>query len=268
MTLETDLYTAVFSNEGALLTSFQLKKYQNRQTHQPVELVNADPAHPKPFSLLYSGLPLNGQRFAMEGSSQKLTQVNEEAQLLFRYRDPQGFILEKHFSFKNGSYLIGTEITVSQVKPGSLGAGTMAVEWADTLGHEEMTAGTNSRVQGYRVATLTGDHVDSQSQKKSQESSDIPSPITWTAIANQFFMAALIPDPSSGGAMVKVVRDNNAFKSPTPEDPTPGLDPKTFTLPSPLLVFQTPELGSRAKALKRSSRSFLGPPGFLPAPRA
>jgi YidC/Oxa1 family membrane protein insertase len=260
VTIETDDYTAIFSNEGAALTSFQLKKYQNRQTHQPVELVNSDPAHPKPFSLLYSGLPLNAQRFTVEGSSKNLTQANEEAQLLFRYRNPQGLILEKHFTFKNGSYLIGTEITVSQAKPGSLEAGTLTVEWADTLGREEMTAGTNSRVQGYRVATLAGDHVYSESMKKSQEAAEIPSPITWTALANQFFMAALIPDPSSGGASVKVVRDNNAFKSPTPEDPNPGLDPKTFT-PRPLLVFQTPEL-KQGQSFKEKFQVFLGPQDY------
>ncbi len=260
VTLETDLYTAVFSNEGALLTGFQLKKYQNRQTHQPVELVNSDPAHPKPFSLLYSSLPFNGQRFSVEGSSQKLTRANEEARLLFRYQDPQGFILEKRFTFKNGSYLIGAEVTVSQAKAGSLSAGTLAVEWADTLGQEEMTAGTNSRVQGYRVATLMGDHVDSEGPKKSQEAAEIPSPITWTALANQFFMAALIPDPTSGGASVKVVRDNNAFKSPTPEDPTPGLDPKTFT-PRPLLVFQTPEL-RQGQSFQEKFQVFVGPQDY------
>ncbi len=260
VTIDTDNYTAVFSNEGAVLTGFELKKYQNRQTHQPIELVNSDPAHPKPFTVQYSIPQLNDQKFEIVGSSQKLDHANEEAQLLFRYRDPQGSVLEKKFTFKNGSYLIGAEVTVSQAKPGTLTAGMLTVEWADTLGQEEMTAGTNSRVQGYRVATLAGDHVDSQSPKKSQESAEIPSPITWTALANQFFMATLIPDPASGGASVKVVRDNNAFKSPTPEDPTPGLDPKTFT-PRPLLIFQTPEL-KQGQSFKEKFQVFIGPQDY------
>jgi YidC/Oxa1 family membrane protein insertase len=260
VTMETDNYTAIFSNEGAVLTSFKLKKYQNRQTHEPVELVNADPAHPKPFSVQYSIPQLNEGRFEVEGSSQKLTQANEEARLLFRYRDSHGSILEKKFTFKNGSYLVGLEVAVSQAKPGSISAGTLTVDWADTLGQEEMTAGTSSRVQGYRVATLSGDHVDSEGMKKSQESAEIPSPITWTALANQFFMAALIPDPASGGASVKVVRDNNAFKSPTQEDPNPGLDPKTFT-PRPLLIFQTPEL-KQGQSFKEKLQVFIGPQDY------
>lgn len=257
VTIETDNYTAVFSNEGAVLTSFRLKKYQNRQTHEPIELVNSDPAHPKPFLVQYSIPQLNEQKFEIEGSSQKLTPKNEDAQLLFRYRSPQGSILEKKFTFKNGSYLIGAEVTVRQVKPGSISSGTLTVEWADTLGQEEMTAGTSSRVQGYRVATLAGDHIDSEGPKKSQESAEIPSPITWTALANQFFTAALIPDPASGGASTKVVRDNNAFKSPTEEDPNPGIDPKTFT-PRPLLIFQTPEL-KQGQSFQEKFQVFIGP---------
>jgi hypothetical protein len=33
----------IFSNQGAVLTSFCLKNFENRQTHQPIELVNSDP---------------------------------------------------------------------------------------------------------------------------------------------------------------------------------------------------------------------------------
>src|ERR1041384_3159725 len=42
VTIETDDYLAILSNEGAVLTGFQLKKYPNRQTHKPIQLVNSD----------------------------------------------------------------------------------------------------------------------------------------------------------------------------------------------------------------------------------
>src|ERR1700677_1605502 len=42
VTIETDDYIATFSNQGAVLTDFRLKKFENRQTHQPIELVNPD----------------------------------------------------------------------------------------------------------------------------------------------------------------------------------------------------------------------------------
>jgi YidC/Oxa1 family membrane protein insertase len=51
VTIETDDYTAIFSNQGAVLTSFHLKKFENRQTHEPIELVNSEPNRPLPFAL-------------------------------------------------------------------------------------------------------------------------------------------------------------------------------------------------------------------------
>jgi YidC/Oxa1 family membrane protein insertase len=127
------------------------------------------------------------------------------------------------------------------------------------LGLEEIT-GTQSRVRGYRVATLAGDHVSSESLKKSQESTEIPSPVSWTALANQFFMAALIPDPSTGGASVRVVRDTHAFKTPSEENPNPGLDPNSFN-PRPVLVFQGQAL-LKGQSFLRKGQLFFGPQDY------
>ncbi len=258
VTISTDEYTAVFSNEGAVLTSFELKKYPNRQTGEPIQLVNPDPNHPKPFTLSDASLPdLTGQKFEVKGSSKSLSK-NESADLVFRAQTASGTLIEKKFHFENGSYLIGFDVTLGQ-SHGELSANPLELQWSDTLGVEENT-GTQSRVLGYRVVTATGDHLDSQSAKKSQESTEIPQPITWTALSNQFFVAALIPDPSTGGASVKVVRDFNTFKEPTPENPNPGLDLKTFA-PRPVLEFPGQALRS-GESFERKGKVFLGPQDY------
>jgi YidC/Oxa1 family membrane protein insertase len=260
VTIDTDEYTAVFSSRGAVLTGFRLKKYLNRQTDKPFQLVNADPTHPKPFTLDYSPIPgLNESVFEVKGTSQKLEKPGQEARLVFRYVDPYGRVLEKIFGFKNGSYLIDLDMTVTQTGKGALPSSDLILEWADTLGKEENT-GTNSRVQGYHVETLTGDHMDSQSTKKSQESSEIPAPVSWTALANQFFVAAMVPDPSTGGASVRVVRDQNVYKSPTQEDPNPGVDTKIFA-PRPELVFPGQALKS-GESFQRKCQVFIGPQDY------
>ena len=258
VTISTDEYIAVFSNEGAVLTSFELKKYPNRQTGEPIQLVNPDPNHPKPFTLTDASLPdLTGQKFEVKGLSKSLSK-NESADLVFRAQTASGTLVEKKFHFENGSYLIGFDVTLGQSR-GELSADPLELQWSDTLGVEENT-GTQSRVLGYRVVTATGDHLDSQSAKKSQESTEIPQPITWTALSNQFFVAALIPDPSTGGASVKVVRDFNTFKEPTPENPNPGLDLKTFA-PRPILEFSGQALRS-GESFERKGKVFLGPQDY------
>ncbi len=257
VTIETDDYTAVLSNQGAVLTSYELKKYRNRETQKPVQLVNPDPGHPKPFSLSYDPIPdLNQKMFEVRGTSKKLSRPGETAKLAFRYVDENGRVLEKEFAFQNGNYLVNFNVTVNQTGSGSTPASNLAVEWADTLGQEENT-GTSSRAGGYRVVTLAGDHLDKQTAQKSQESNEIPAPINWTGLTNQFFLAALMPDPSTGSASARVVRDHNVYKPPTTEEPNPTEDARSFA-PRPELVFAGQALKG-GESFKRGLEVFIGP---------
>ncbi len=266
VTLETDDYIAVFSNQGGVLTSFQLKKYPNRETHQPIELVNPDPSHPKPFSLSYDPIPdLNQKMFEVKGASAKLSKPGEKASLSFRFVDGDGRVLEKEFGFTNGNYLLDFNVTVSQTGGGTTPASSLTVEWADTLGQDE-SVGTNpngkrtfyqsSRYGGYRVATLSASGVDFERPKGSEESTEIANAI-WTGLANQFFAAVMIPDPSTGGASAQVLRDFHAYLVPTEENPNPGENPKSFN-PRPELVFAGQALKS-GESFKRNGQVFVGP---------
>jgi YidC/Oxa1 family membrane protein insertase len=261
LTIETDDYIATFSNQGGVLTVFQLKKYLNRQTFKPSQLVNPDPTQPKPFSLSYSPIPdINQQMYEVKGSSKRLSKSQEQAEIIFRYVDGNGTILEKTFGFTNGKYLIDFDIKVRQTGKGSVPSSLLSVEWPNNLGKEEMT-GTSSFAKKNRVATLSGTGgLDSQKPKKSQDITEIPAPVLWTALADQFFVAALIPDPASGGASAKVVRDFNAYKPPTPEDLNPGIDPKMFG-PRPMLLFTGQALQS-GESFQRKGRVYFGPQEF------
>jgi YidC/Oxa1 family membrane protein insertase len=137
-------------------------------------------------------------------------------------------------------------------------ASPLAVQWSDSLGLEEIT-GTQSRVQN-RVAILAGDHVISETIKKSQESIEIPAPVSWMALANQFFVAALIPDSSTGSASVRVLRDTHAFVTPTQENPNPGLDPNAFN-PRPVLVFQGQAI-QNGQSFFHKGQLFFGPQDY------
>ena len=261
VTIETDEYLATFSNQGAVLTGFELKKFLNRHSQKPIQLINQDASRPRPFSVTYAPIPDLAQRvFEVEGSSKKLSKSEPVAKLVFRAVDNNGLVLEKTFTFKNGTYLFDFNVNVSQTGKTTVPASVITVEWADTLGKEEIT-GTNTRgAQSYRVVTLGGGHKDEESSQKSQESKEIPSPINWTALANQYFLAALIPDPTSNGVTVKVVRDFNVYKTPTEEEPNPGLDEKQFG-PRPLLIFAVPSL-NKGESFKRNGQAFVGPQDY------
>ncbi len=259
-TVETDDYVATFTNQGGLLTGFALKKYLNRQTQMPVQLVDSDSGRPKPFQVDYAAIPDADQRvYHVEGPSNlKLLKPEDTGSLSFTTLNEGGTELTKTFHFKNNSYLIDFEISVSQFGKSSLVASPLAVQWSDSLGLEEIT-GTQSRVQN-RVAILAGDHVISETIKKSQESIEIPAPVSWMALANQFFVAALIPDSSTGSASVRVLRDTHAFVTPTQENPNPGLDPNAFN-PRPVLVFQGQAI-QKGQSFFHKGQLFFGPQDY------
>lgn len=259
--VDTAGYRAVFSNRGAVMTSFKLKDYLNRNTKREVEMVESDPGRPKPFSLDYGPLPgLDQATFETKASSVTLADENEEFRLSFRFTDANGTTVEKAFGLRNGSYLLDVEVTVSKSGRGSVPPASLTLGWAPSLGMAEHT-GTQTVLAGsHRVATLAGGRIDDEKPKKSQESKEIPPPVAWTALADQFFLAALIPDPASGAVTARVVRDFNAHEAPTEENPQPGLDPKTFA-PRPLLVYPVQGL-SGGQSFRRQLRAFLGPQDY------
>jgi len=257
VTVETSEYVAVFSNRGALLTSFELKKYKNRETKKLIQLVHPDVDQPKPFASSCSSLSgLSELTYEVVGTSKKLTEEGESYSLTFRGAAAGGVVVEKIFRFTNGNHLLGYEIAVKNYGSKELPSSTWWVEWTPTLGLEEFT-GTQSNAGGMRVATMVGGKLLTEKPKKVSEAGEIKGPISWTALIDQFFVAALIPDSSSGVADAKVARDYNAYMPATGKSSTPVLDPKQFA-PRPILSYAVPAL-KRGEGYSRSGRVFLGP---------
>jgi YidC/Oxa1 family membrane protein insertase len=114
--VETNLFTAVFTNEGAGLKSFVLKKYLDDKK-QPLDLVsekvaqyNVYPFHFSPFEgdEIFPGL--NKEKFVYEGG-QGLNIIltgGQVKEIVFRYKDVEkNLSVLKKFIISNNSYIIG-----------------------------------------------------------------------------------------------------------------------------------------------------------------
>lgn len=257
VTVETGDYTAILSNRGAVLTGFALKRFQDRTTRKPIQLVHPDPTQPKPFALTSDALPgLSEWTFAVEGDSRVLEKDGDTYRVVFRGADKNGASVEKTFTFTAGSYVIGFGVAVRNSGRREMSSGPLTLEWPSTLGVEEFT-GTQSSASGIRVITHASAKLNTEKPKKGGESVEIPPPIAWTALADQFFLAALIPDPASGPVSVKVTRDRHAYLPLKSADAVPEQDPKLFA-PRPRLVFQAPALAT-GEGYRRQGRVFFGP---------
>src|SRR6478609_3246887 len=115
--VENDAVRAVFTNRGAVLKSWVLKRYRNH-SGAPLDLVpQAVRGGPRPFTLLADdGKTSATLRNALyKPSSDALTVGSAPATLTFDYQDASGLSARKEFGFKPGSpYVVTFKETVTQ----------------------------------------------------------------------------------------------------------------------------------------------------------
>ena len=122
--IETDLYTAVFTNEGAALKSFILKNYKDDEK-QPLDLVSEKvknftfggiplyPFHFSPFEGNETFLDLNSQKYFYDGSPDIRVTDDRRREIIFEYKSVEKNVsVFKKFIFSNKSYVIGLDYEV------------------------------------------------------------------------------------------------------------------------------------------------------------
>jgi len=200
--IDTPLYSAVLSNHGANIRSFELKNYKNRTTQKPLDLVSGDTDSPKPLDVAYAPAgDLAGRNWEVVGGARRVTLKKGEKTVVV-FRIGTGLLtVEKTIRLDADQYIFDVDVTVKQIARGSVPTGSLVVESPSDLGHEEFT-GTSSRASGFRCATYAAESMDTEKPKRSQEGKDVPAPVVWAALADQFYVAAILPDQASGSASV------------------------------------------------------------------
>jgi YidC/Oxa1 family membrane protein insertase len=201
--IENDLYRIQFTNRGAQVTSWLLKKYKDAQG-QPLDMIHPDTA-------AKLGYPLSLYTYDA-GLTAKLSQplyiasasgtLNAPATLSFKYADGNGLEVEKTFTFDQ-SYIIHADTLVTQngapvrallnwpVGPNALnkargnafGSGG-ATEQLDTMQSSKETHVAAAKVSGGN--TLSG-------------------PFDWAGVSDIYFGTVFMPDDPQTATLVSIV---------------------------------------------------------------
>lgn len=119
--VETDLFTAVFTENGGRLLSFTLMKYRSASAKDspPQELVNTQENGDLPLGtfFLYGSVPgLSNAHFAADvpdGETRvRFDSASNRARLTFTHKTPEGFEMVKTYTFSRDSYLIDLKVTL------------------------------------------------------------------------------------------------------------------------------------------------------------
>ena len=140
--IETPQVVAVFTNRGARLKSWRLKKYFDSR-HAPLELVAVDLAdtQPLPFSLRTSDAAttadLNTSLYTVRGAPALSVVQTTPTELTFEYQDDAGLHAVKTFRVDPVGYTVTFQTRIS----GSAGAINPEIVWGPGLGDSDAQAG-------------------------------------------------------------------------------------------------------------------------------
>ena len=209
--VENELYRITFSNRGAQVTSWILKKYKD-DDGKPLDLVNREAAAKfgYPLSLFTYDQSLTARlQQAMFVPSTTGT-ISAPGTLSFEYSGG-GLTVHKAFKF-DSSYLVKAEVSVTQ--NGAPVAALLA--WPSGFGDQDT-------LPHYAAATLDtaqDGKADQVAYKKVSGGETLHGPFDWAGVSDLYFGAILIPDSPKNLDLVSLHNTIAIPQNPKKPDPS------------------------------------------------
>ncbi len=196
--VDTDLFKAKFSNRGAVLKSWELKRYTTaaEQGPVPVQLVYAGGRFKGPLSLVTGDQAvtsdLGSALYHVTQDLSRLDSAHPVGHVTFKYHDVQRNVdVEKELTFHHGSYVVDIAVrTQGLTTPVDVTLGTNfgIVEWGEGF------------IGLMGSASLVDDKVlketpDGEAERKGD--------VKWSAIQDKYFLSVLMPQKASAALAKK-----------------------------------------------------------------
>ncbi|MGD9050528.1 MAG: membrane protein insertase YidC [Desulfobacterales bacterium] len=191
ISVQTPLYEANISEDGAVIYSFLLKEYRERvKKDSKLKQVLTDDTALGVGHLEFVGKSVAGLDKAIFSTDLAADQliVNDSIQnLTFLWRSLQGVVIQKTYSFDAASYVVGLDVTVKNGSDRSLQDRLAIVLNGRTPDDKRMYS-----FQG--PSALINDELQQIKIKKIEDQNTFDGQIKWIAIQSRYFMSGLIPD--------------------------------------------------------------------------
>ncbi len=208
--IENDLYRITFSNRGAQVKSWILKKFDNEAQNGPLDLVNATAAaqYGYPLSLWTYDEGLRGKLNSALYVSSHDGKLTPPTTINFEYAD-QDLAVRKMFSFDN-SYIVHVESSVTY-KGNVVG---VLPAWPSGFGDQASPAFWAAGAIDYQF----NKNIERTPVKKISGGATIPGPFHWAGPTDQYFAAVFVPDDPVNAAMVTLRNSLSVPRDPQKAD--------------------------------------------------
>ena len=207
--IESDLYRITFTNRGAQVKSWVLKKF-DADGGGPLDLVNKDAGKfGLPLSLwTYDPALRDKLNTALYVASSQGTKQSP-SEISFEYADSDVSV-RKTFRFDR-SYEVhvdtlvlskGSEVAAFPLWPAGFGDSTRPASYASS----QIEYQNNSAIERLAIKKISGGNT-------------LPGPFNWAAVTDQYFAAVFIPEDAQHAVMVTLHNTMDIPKSQTKPDP-------------------------------------------------
>lgn len=207
--VENDLYRIVFTNRGAQVKSWVLKKYKDDKG-QPLDLVNhATENMGLPLSLFTYDEALRNKINSALYVGSATGPVTAPSEVTFEFSDGT-VAVHKTLRF-DATYVVWIESVVTvngkpvQAYP----------SWSAGFGDQ----GTGPSFASARIDYFSGDKVERLAAKKISGGNTLRGPFQWAGPQDQYFAAIFLPDTPAQAAMVTFRNAIQVPKDPAKPDP-------------------------------------------------
>jgi YidC/Oxa1 family membrane protein insertase len=195
ISVETDLYSAIFSSRGGSLKSLTLKNYREENTPSAKQVMLGNDADPNiaSFTTRTTGIALPEGAVFMADANSIILNKSESKQLTFNYISGQGFTIRKVYTFTAGSYGIKLETLVFNNSASSLVGAIQHV----------MTYPAEPKVKDNRFDTAGAFLLSDKSLETavikdvSNAAKRYEKSIHWAGFADKYFLKAILADNNS-----------------------------------------------------------------------
>ncbi len=200
ITVENELYSAVFTENGGALKSFVLKKYRETNDKDSLgkEVVNSD--QNLGFPLKFSWGSIAGQDLYYKSVNSDVTFKDGKATLVMEAKAGTGLVLVRTYSFDADSYVINLDISVQNTSGQAL-QGMAQLHQVNTPFDKGGSPADRFLFRGPEVY-INGELHEVKAKEFEEAPFTLQGNIEWAGYGGNYFLRGIVPLEGSGTAYV------------------------------------------------------------------
>ncbi|HBT96329.1 MAG TPA: membrane protein insertase YidC, partial [Desulfobulbaceae bacterium] len=200
ITVRTDLFTAVFSENGAALKSLVLSRYKEtiKKDSPGKEIVTNSPEEGYPLKFSWGDLVGGDLFYQAETANLDLRGESKTGTLIMRADAGNGIVVERRYRFTKGSYLFAVDVVVKNTSDHPI-QGIPSLEQI-TPPFESGSDPTDHFLFTGPVTFLNGKRLEIPTKELADGPKTEQGNIEWAGYEDNYFLRAILPGETDGAS--------------------------------------------------------------------